>query len=369
MSEAARPFDPGEHDAPKAHPRGRRPGEPSIFDDDPEERGETVPPPRRGRRPGEPSIFDDDVNFIGPTYPRLLPAGRRPGEPSILDEVERELEAERRAEEPRVAPDHADAALETTANEADASKRELTVSKRSSKWREDRPSKREQAEPARSKFRIARPPEERQCRHLDAVDAGPARRCEHWTRKIGEGVFDDYCQAHSPDDDASKRRHDRSAAGARASAAARAKPEAGAPRSLYELFAKPFTSQDEVSNARSTMISAMFDPDARRRVSPAQVAAGLAGLKAMSEHIERYGATKGAEGGHSYMRLIPGVDICEYEDPADAALTGPDMDRIMAGIEQDKRNGLSPPSDIADAIERYCGRKVRRREPSRHAAP
>ena len=134
------------------------------------------------------------------------------------------------------------------------------------------------------------------------------------------------------------------------------------PRTLTELLDVQAKTQDDIALKRSALQKALVG---------GQISAGNATTLARiiqeeSEHIERYGAVTGSEGGHSYMRLMPGMDIVEYQDPREATIDDEDVDKIDAGIARDIRAGIKPPTDMADIIKKYCGREVRRREKTRY---
>lgn len=204
-------------------------------------------------------------------------------------------------------------------------------------------------------------PEGRRCKHQKVVSDGQDPRCTRWTAKLPGGRFDEYCRNHSKDPDtAAKAAADN--AKARQASSDKAKQEKPKKVTLKDLFAGDLKQQDDVEKARLAVLSAVEDGKLNHQAA----AVILSGLKDISSHIERYGAITGAEGGHSYMRLVPGMDIVEYEDPVDAVLSPEDVDKIDAGIIEDTKHGRQVPADFADCIFRYLGRKARRRDKSRY---
>lgn len=329
-----------------------------------------------GRRPGEPSIFDDDEDDLPPAPPEapegvnlyeglLLEASTAAPTTPAPETPPPETEAPG-TDAPSTAPPSSECATTQASADSPRMGKLLTLGGHPANASDGIVADSAKKGGRRGNPQLGCPPDAKRCLHVNALSEAPDKRCKRWRRKIEGGLLDDYCQAHSRDPKAIEQMQQIVEMGGKAAAAAAAAKEPKPQKTLFQVFTKVFKTQDEVEDARHQLTAAMFDADAARRIHPSLVAAGLAALKAMSEHIERYGAVTGAEGGHSYMRLIPGMDIVEYEDPQDAALTGPDLDKITAGIEQDRRNGIAPPPDIADCIQRYCGRKVRRRDKGRY---
>ncbi len=203
-------------------------------------------------------------------------------------------------------------------------------------------------------------PPDRQCAFHKLASTAPDQRCNRYTRRIEHNVFDKFCDMHADDLETRKRMTLVRAAGAAAVNKARA-AEKHKPDTLQTILGGRLATQDEVQTARLAVLAAV---EVGALAAPsAQVILG--GLKDVSVHIEKHGATSGLEGGHSYMRLLPGMDLVEYEDPLDAVLSAEDVDRIDAGIQADTAAERAVPADFADCIERYLGRKARRREKSR----
>lgn len=347
---------------------GRRPGEPSIFDDpdDPDEVDGVVPADGDEASDGVPELPErpDGINL----YEGLLLDASTQVPTTPAPETSAPFTAD-----PTTSIPTSEAPQTTAAGAPEASGGEgrklgklLTIKGRGANGTPDTTAGVGKRNRRGLDSKIGCPPDEKRCLHVNALSEAEDKRCRRWRRKIEGGLLDDYCQAHSRDPKAVERMQQIISMGGKAAAAANAARTPAPPKTLEQVFRQVYKTQDEVEEARHILAAAMFAARETDRITPAQVSAGLAALKSMSEHIERYGAVTGSEGGHSYMRLIPGVDIVEYQDPQDAVLTGPDLEKITAGIEQDRRNGIPPPSDIADCIKRYCGREARRRDKSRY---
>lgn len=212
------------------------------------------------------------------------------------------------------------------------------------------------------KHNVAVVPPERQCPFVLNLADDSTKVCGGWTWQTPEGPLDQCCFNHSTHPTAIAQRQANTDAAAKKAAIAHTRPRL---RTLDELMDVQAKTQDDISAKRTAIQKAL----AAHKISPSEASTLLRAIAEESEHIERYGAIQGAEGGQSYMRLMPGMNITEYEDPRDAVLDEEDVDKIDAGMAKDVAKGITPPTDMADIIAKYCGRKVRKREKSRYDHP
>jgi hypothetical protein len=200
----------------------------------------------------------------------------------------------------------------------------------------------------------------RKCQHAVNAKNEPLSICGEWTAKLPDGGYDQFCFQHSLHPEIAAKRAAKMDAMTNASAQVhKLRP----PNTLTELLDVQAKTQDDIALKRTALQKTLLGG----QITAANAATLARMIQEESEHIERYGAVSGAEGGRSYMRLLPGIDIVEYVDPREACIDDEDVEKIDAGIAKDIRAGIKPPGDMADIIMKYCGREVRRREKSRYA--
>jgi len=181
------------------------------------------------------------------------------------------------------------------------------------------------------------------------VRGGAARRCTRWTRPLGAGRYDRVCRAHTDDP---------AIAGQRQHALAQGTTAAHAPKSprsdeVLDLFSEPMRTLADVQTQRVLFIK-LF---AEGNFSNAEGLLILRGLREQSIHIEKFGQARVVEGGHSYVRIMPGDEAATEVVRNSVFLSGSMLDAIGAGIDRDEQAGLEVPEDTRELIRRYCGRE------------
>lgn len=211
----------------------------------------------------------------------------------------------------------------------------------------------------RARPHLREAPDEIRCQAVVHVSGEEPRRCTRYTVKIDDDHRDVFCSGHSNTERATQIRQRLVEGGQRANEARAAAAE------LDPLFVTPIDTQDDVARERLNILRWLVAAK-EKRLTQGQAVAALQGLKDVSLHIERYGSHQGVEGGHSILRILPGVRIVEANFDFDRVFTKDELEAIMDGMEQDAKDGIPPAVTVEEQAKRYLGRVVRPVEHSRY---
>jgi hypothetical protein len=180
------------------------------------------------------------------------------------------------------------------------------------------------------------------CRRIVRPRGGASRRCARTPRRAPDGRRGEFCASHAPPEPG---RGKKARGPARADDDATPTPRGADARVLLR---RP-TTQDEIADA----VFRLAEGIESGAIRPAQGRLILDVLERLSAHIERESADAETVVGGGVLRAIAGAAIQQAGSPTLRTASLEDLDRIAAGVEEDRKRGIAPPADWAGLDRRY----------------